>query len=267
VRAAGGLVFRGAGDDVVVLLVHRPRYDDWTIPKGKAEAGEADEDCALREVEEEAGLRCELLWELPSTHYVDSRGRSKLVRYWAMRPLGEASARAEVDEVRWLRPVEALALLSWERDHAVVRAFGHGGGEPLLLVRHAQAGDRESWRGDDRLRPLDARGRMQAAGLVQVLSGHRLARILSSPHARCVQTVQSLAAARGLAVETRPELAEGSGGAAVVAAAAETGAGVVCLHRAELEELVGRQPPKGATVLVELRDGGVVEVAELPPPH
>jgi len=250
-----------------VLLVHRPRYGDWTIPKGKAEPGESDEDCAVREVEEETGVRAELLWELPTTYYVDSRGRPKQARYWAMRPLaGEAAARAEVDEVRWLRPVDALGRLSYERDAAVVRAFGHDGGDALLLVRHASAGDRRAWQGDDRVRPLDERGHLQAARLPLVLAGHRLERVVSSPYARCVQTVEPLAAGRGLPVEARAELAEGAGAEAVIAVAAETGAGVLCLHGDALEDVLGRTPRKGATILAELHSLELAEVAELPPP-
>ncbi len=114
VRAAGGLVLR----DGHVLLVHRPVYDDWTFPKGKAGGGESDEDCALREVREETGLACELRRELPATEYVDGRGRPKRVRWWLMRPLGEGAFRPsrEVDEIRWVEPPEAAALLSYERD-------------------------------------------------------------------------------------------------------------------------------------------------------
>ena len=93
IRAAGGVPVRQAGGDLEVLLVHRPRYDDWTFPKGKAEPGESDVECALREVEEETGLRCELGRELPSTSYVDGKGRPKRVRYWLMHPDGRAGSR------------------------------------------------------------------------------------------------------------------------------------------------------------------------------
>lgn len=124
VRAAGGVVFRGERDAREVLLVHRPKYDDWTLPKGKNAPAEPDEDAALREVEEETGLRCELLCELPSSRYLDRRGRPKIVRYWAMRPLaGEFIPHAEVDEARWLPLVEAEDALSYERDRHVLRAF------------------------------------------------------------------------------------------------------------------------------------------------
>jgi 8-oxo-dGTP pyrophosphatase MutT (NUDIX family) len=110
-----------------VLLVHRPKYDDWSFPKGKTEPGESDEDCALREVEEETGLRCELERELPSTRYRDARGRRKVVRYWAMRRVsGEFRPHEEVDEIRWLAPEEAAGQLTWQRDLEVLRAFAEG---------------------------------------------------------------------------------------------------------------------------------------------
>ena len=113
VRAAGGLVVR----DGKVLLVHRPKYDDWSFPKGKCDAGEPDEACALREVAEETGLRCELLEEIGVTSYLDGKGRPKVVRYWRMRALdGEFVPHDEVDEIRWETPAGAARVLSWSRD-------------------------------------------------------------------------------------------------------------------------------------------------------
>jgi len=125
VQAAGGVVSRaGEGGVFEVLLVHRPKYDDWTLPKGKLEPGETHERAALREVEEETGLTCELGRELPSTSYRDGRGRPKVVRYWAMRPLGGAfSPHREVDEVRWAPVEEAKALLSHAHDRDVLEAL------------------------------------------------------------------------------------------------------------------------------------------------
>jgi 8-oxo-dGTP pyrophosphatase MutT (NUDIX family) len=118
VRAAGGLVFRN-GD---VLLVHRPQYDDWTFPKGKAGEDETDEECALREVHEETGLRCALDDEIGVTEYVDAKGRPKRVRWWRMHPLDDDGfvPNAEVDELRWLDADGARALLTYERDLALL---------------------------------------------------------------------------------------------------------------------------------------------------
>jgi 8-oxo-dGTP diphosphatase len=120
VEAAGGVVLR----DGRVAVVHRPRYDDWSLPKGKLDPGESFEDAALREVEEETGLRCRLLRELPAVEY-QVRGRPKLVRYWAMEVEDETPfvPNHEVDEVRWLEPQEALALLSYDRDREPVLAL------------------------------------------------------------------------------------------------------------------------------------------------
>ena len=103
--------------DGLVLLVHRPKYDDWSFPKGKCDDGEPDEACALREVEEETGLRCELLDEIGETSYRDGKGRPKTVRYWRMQAVeGEFAPHDEVDEVRWETPERAAELLSWPRD-------------------------------------------------------------------------------------------------------------------------------------------------------
>ncbi len=125
VRAAGGVVWRpGAGAAVEVALVHRPRYDDWSLPKGKVEPGETDAEAALREVQEETGLRCRLGPELAGTAYVDRKGRPKAVRYWSMTVLGGSFAPGdEVDELRWLGLEGAPAVLSYAHDAAVLASF------------------------------------------------------------------------------------------------------------------------------------------------
>jgi len=121
VRAAGGVVVR----DGTVLVVHRPRYDDWSLPKGKLDDGESWEEAALREVHEEIGFRCRLGRELRHTSYTDQKGRSKVVRYWLMEPEeGEFEANPEVDELRWLIPSAAADLLTYPHDQALVRDLG-----------------------------------------------------------------------------------------------------------------------------------------------
>ncbi|MGH9122713.1 MAG: NUDIX hydrolase, partial [Acidimicrobiales bacterium] len=129
VRAAGGAVHRGGsgrGGELEVLLVHRPAYDDWTLPKGKLQSGESEEEAALREVEEETGLACKLGPELVTTSYVDMRGRPKTVRYWAMVPCDETALRtdgAEVDGADWLGLSLAAGRLSYARDASVLVAL------------------------------------------------------------------------------------------------------------------------------------------------
>lgn len=127
VAAAGGIVTRRApGGEAEVLLVHRPKYDDWTLPKGKLDPGERDEDAALREVREETGYECALGARGPTVHYVDGRGRPKRVRYWFMTVVGGAPdvPNAEVDELRWLSAADAVTLLTYRHDRPLVSRLG-----------------------------------------------------------------------------------------------------------------------------------------------
>ena len=122
VKASGGVVWRQGGAGVELVVVHRPRYDDWSLPKGKLDPGESWEDAALREVDEEVGLRCRLGAELPPVSYTDQKGRAKVVRYWLMEPVDGAFAPSdEVDEMRWLSPAAAEALLSYPHDLELLR--------------------------------------------------------------------------------------------------------------------------------------------------
>ena len=120
IEAAGGVVER----DGLIAIVHRPRYDDWSLPKGKLDKNESAERAALREVQEETGLSCQLIEELDPVSYTDNRGRPKNVRYWRMKVLsGEFEVNDEVDELRWLSKAEALDLLSYEHDRELVEAL------------------------------------------------------------------------------------------------------------------------------------------------
>lgn len=120
VRAGGGLVVR----DGAVLLVHRPRYDDWTFPKGKAADGETDEECALREVREETGLECGIVDDAGTTEYVDGKGRPKRVHWFLMEPVdGVFVPNEEVDEIRWVDSAAAADLLSYDRDMPLLEAL------------------------------------------------------------------------------------------------------------------------------------------------
>jgi 8-oxo-dGTP diphosphatase len=127
IEAAGGVVWRvSPKGSLKVLLVHRPRYDDWSFPKGKLDPGETHLQAARREVEEETGLRCRVGDELPEARYADRKGRPKRVRYWSMEPVdGEFEPNDEVDEVRWLPVDEAGMLLSYAHDRTVLAALPH----------------------------------------------------------------------------------------------------------------------------------------------
>jgi 8-oxo-dGTP diphosphatase len=191
-RAAGAVVWRGAASRPEVAVIHRPAYDDWTFPKGKLKSGEHVIAAALREVREETGLSVLLGRALPPTHYM-SAGRLKRVDYWTARVSGDDgfSVNDEVDALRWLPVDEARLLLTYEWDAGMLRALGAAPLEtvPLVLVRHGAAGSRSEWPHDDVLRPLDAVGAAQAANLATALPAYRPEVLLSSPSARCVQTL------------------------------------------------------------------------------
>ena len=214
VQAAGAVVLRQKkSGKTQVLIVHRPRYDDWSLPKGKLDPGENFEDAAVRELLEETGVTGRLLTELPDTQYCDRTGRAKHVRWWVMQPTAKAERPPdkEIDEVRWVGIEKGLRRLSYDSDRDLVTAALNGcaGRTSLLVVRHTMAGERRQWRGDDRSRPLSKRGWRQAEAMVDQLAPYAVTRIISSPYVRCVQTVEPLAAARGLEVEIDERLAEG----------------------------------------------------------
>lgn len=217
IRAAGGVLWRVNPTDsesVQVAVIHRPRYDDWSLPKGKLAPGEAETDCAIREVLEETGHRARLGRSLGETRYLkeaDGSSRPKVVRWWAMETIGGAfSPTREVDALEWLPLGEAQERLTRETDRELLDRFVRGPipARTVLLVRHGSAGSRSRWSGDDRIRPLDECGLAQAEELVRPLSHFDPTRIVSADYVRCVQTVEPIAQAMVLPVEQQPVLSE-----------------------------------------------------------
>ena len=252
VRAAGGIVLRGEGPDRSVALVHRPRYDDWSFPKGRLDADEDEATAALREVEEETGLRCRLGPSVGAVTYRDRRGRAKVVRYFRMDADGGGfTPNREVDELRWMPIEDAARLLSYAHDRSLLRQVLAGlPASALYVIRHAKAGIRAAWSGPDEERPLTRRGRKQARRLVERFQGLDIQRILSSPFVRCMQTVEPLAEARGLPVEVAAELREGASVDELLRGLATFGdrPTVVCGHGTEIRSMIDRLEAGGATI-------------------
>jgi 8-oxo-dGTP pyrophosphatase MutT (NUDIX family) len=217
VRAAGGVLWQRVDGQVRVALVHRPRYDDWSLPKGKLEPRELDVAGAVREVVEETGFSSVVGRSLGSSHYrVVLRGRDvpKTVRWWALRAVdGSFAANDEVDDLRWLPLQEAARAVTAGRDDGVLERFAAAPPDTttVLLVRHALAGSRKSWNGPDDERPLDGTGRSQAAALADLLPLWQPTAVLSAPATRCRQTVAPLAHRLELPVELADDLAEDAG--------------------------------------------------------
>ncbi len=214
VQAAGGVLWRHGEQDVEVALVHRPKYDDWSLPKGKREPGEVAVVTALREVAEETGFQAVAGRTLDSSRYrVLDHGRdvTKSVRWWSLRcGTGAFEPSGEVDELDWLTVPEAIERLTTGHDAAPLKAFVTHPPETLtvLLLRHASAGSRERWTGGDADRPLDREGVRQARGAAEVLAGYAPERVLSAPAVRCLQSVAPTAARLELPLELDPDLTE-----------------------------------------------------------
>jgi 8-oxo-dGTP diphosphatase len=205
IRAAGGVVTRSGPDGTTVALVHRPRHDDWSLPKGKLRRGEHPVVAARREVYEETGVRAFVGARLPSVSYqvpVGSRFADKVVDFWVMRSVNGSPfvPGAETDRLAWLTPAQAQELVTYERDVMVLGAYTDLPPlrDPVLLIRHARAGDPDRWRGPDTERPLDEAGVTRAAELAETLACFGPARIVTASPLRCEQTVAPLAAAVGL---------------------------------------------------------------------
>ncbi len=249
IRAAGAVAWRPGqdGGEPEVLLVHRRKYDDWSLPKGKAEPGEPIPVTAVREVLEEGGARLALGRRLNSVRYHVS-GRPKRVHYWAARVIGTDDAavpNAEVDKVTWLPTADASDHVTYARDGDMLADFARLPADtvPLILLRHATSLSKSGWEGDDVLRPLDDSGRADAAALAGLLACFApAARVLSSPALRCLETVRPYAELTDGTVQAVPALHIQSfrtdGGASLArlitdAVAAGTPV-VVCAHRENL---------------------------------
>lgn len=218
VRAAGAVLWRTGSDGtggIEVAVVHRPRYDDWSLPKGKLDPGETVPAAAAREVAEETGFSCVLGALLSHCRY-QVRGQSgvladKTVTYFGARAHGGTfQSNHEVDALRWLSPVTARDVLDYDGEIEALDEFLRLGTDltTVLLVRHAKAGKRENWRGDDDLRPLTVAGNRQADVLRTVLPLFGPDRVNSAPRLRCVQTVQGIADDLGARIEHEPLLSE-----------------------------------------------------------
>jgi len=264
VVAAGGVLWACAGEGVRVALVHRPRYDDWSFPKGKAHRGELALAAAYREVVEETGIRPVVGPRLGVCCYWTPRG-PKQVAYWAMR-VGEVdepvSEGGEVDRLEWLAVAEAHDRLTYEEDQALLGALAAVAvpvSSAVLLVRHGSAGDPATWHGDDRHRPLDPKGRQQARALRSVLTAFAPTRVLSVWCTRCVETVAPVAADLGLDVMPVHALSEaeyakhpGQGLRTTIELALEGGTTVICSQGAVIPDLVAKLEGQRGPLRTEL---------------
>ncbi|GGR71259.1 NUDIX hydrolase [Micromonospora fulviviridis] len=211
IRAAGGVVWRPAAGGVEVCLVHRPRYGDWSLPKGKLDAGEHPLRAAVREVAEETDVRAVPQVRLPTARY-RSEGRPKAVDYWSMRAAAQGGFQpdTEVDDVAWFPADRAVRQVSYPHDAEVIAAFAAlpPVTATLLLVRHAHAGRRGTWTAPDTGRPLDAEGWAQAQALAALVALIRPTRLVSAAARRCVQTLDPAAALLDLPIEVVGDLDE-----------------------------------------------------------
>ncbi len=247
IRAAGAVLWRPSRrDGVRIALVHRPRYDDWSLPKGKAESGEVAQVTAAREVQEETGFQAAIGRSLTTVSYTTSAG-PKTVHYFAARRMaGFFTPNKEVDRLEWLSIPGARSRMTYEFDRAVLGTFAlePAAQQGVLLVRHARAGQRESFVGDDIGRPLDAKGRRQAQALAAELGVFAPESVHAAPPERCLATVAPLAEKLGTGIVVDPEFGE------------ESYRDDPASARSRLVELAAGQQP-GSTMVV-CSQGGVI---------
>ncbi len=254
IRASGGLVFRTVRKRHQILVVHRPRYEDWSLPKGKDDPGESPQAAARREVQEETGVIATIVADLGDVDYQTPQGNPKRVRYFGMRAtdIPEFAPNQEVDEVRWLAPDEAVALLSYRFDRQLVSDVDLTNltrSGFVFLLRHAKAGQRSEQTGPDHLRPLSSKGRIQAEELAGFFAEWGVDRILSSPSLRCRETVEPLADRLGLDIEESQALIEGGGASILDTVDRFIGGNVVlCSHGDVIPAIIDRLARRGITL-------------------
>jgi len=213
IRAAGALLWRETQERAIeIALIHRPRYDDWTLPKGKIEEGETALQCAYRELVEETGIKASFTRQLGSIDYVEN-GEGKRVIFWAAHCALNAStfiANEEVDQLRWLPCEEAMELSTYQSDREMIANFQsqEQRTDTLIILRHAKALERGDWDEPDSQRTLNEVGFDQAQLLIKHLEPFAIDEVYTSDYTRCVQTVTPLAHARGLSITAVPSLNE-----------------------------------------------------------
>lgn len=212
VRAAGAVLWRPGEDagEPLLALIHRPRYDDWSIPKGKIDPGETEPVAAVREIFEETGQRADLGRRLSRITYPVPVG-TKIVDYWVARAKGgDFTPSKEVDEMVWLPLKEATKQLTYPHDRKVLAQFAKKSADTktVLIVRHGTAGRKSRYKGDDRQRPLDAKGRAQATSLMPQLLAFGASKVYAADRVRCFQTVEPLARELGEDITAEPTLTE-----------------------------------------------------------
>ncbi len=212
VLAAGGVLWRPGHCESAeeVAVIHRPRYDDWSLPKGKVDPGETEPVTAVREVLEETGHHVELGRRVATVSYPIEQ-RTKKVQYWSARSTGGSFApNNEVDELIWLSATAAIKKVSYPYDRKVLRRWAKHPADTksVLIVRHGTAGSKSRFSGDDTMRPLDKKGRAQAEALVAQLSSFGPTDVYSADRVRCHQTVEPLAEELGVTINNEPTLTE-----------------------------------------------------------
>jgi 8-oxo-dGTP diphosphatase len=281
ILAAGAVCWRLVEGDIRVLVIHRPRYDDLTLPKGKLEPGETFPQAAVREVREETGLSIQLGMPLSPTRYVLASGREKIVHYWSAE-VSEAAVKAsrfrsnaEVDSAHWMPLAKAKVALSYEHDIQLLEEFARlheaAGGSTfgVIVLRHAKAMARHDWDGADTDRPLAPKGVSQADRIVPTIRAWGPRRIVSSPAVRCATTVAPLARAIDRKVRLEPGVSQDAwdDGALevpqIVAKRIVSGkTAVLCSHRPVLPDILREFALAAGTPMSDrIREAAVLEPA------